>query len=920
MKNFIIKQLCILCLGVLTASAQAPSTWTHPGSLNSKAELDFVKAKIKAKAQPWTAAFNQLNQLATGYYGTAAPDINGGNGTEDAVRSDAKKAYANALAWYFTDNPANAETAIKILNTWAKTVTVAYKFAGVDQGSQQQLDCGWISSIMGPAAEIMLGYSVANGGGWALTDIAAVRNMFTTKFYPGLNNMSYWNANNDLVQIEGMMDLAIFCEDPQEFNMAVARLALRNPSYFYLESDNLASRTYGGNTFKTSWMNVQIFKDGVEQETCRDNNHHTQFALSSAMHICEAAWHQGLDLFDDATSNNTKRYIATVELMAQQLVTKGMQGICGAGQDLTLNGGENNGPKGDPAGLYDIMEIAYNHYHHRKHIDLPWTKQLLPIVRNNPAQNNSISANDWNILYETLTHADVDSIDVVAQIVKVSPQPLPVPLNGTAQASAVVGPTGASPQVTWTSRDKTIITVDANGIVSGVAIGSTYVVASTPNGKKDSTKCIVSNIAVKGISFNPSTLSIPQGTTSQLLPIFDPINVSNKLADWNSSNKTVAIVSNTGLVTALKEGTTIITAISVDGSFSASVTVTVTPNPRLISVAKTTVAPIIDGAVDESMWILNKTIAKAVVGTQNNTSETFGALWDDTYLYIGVKVMDATITVNNAAAYNNDAVELYFDMNNSGGVYDASDRHWTYVVNGTTIAESGNQILGVKFATKTIVGGYTMEFAIPWTNFTITPSTTPIYGFDIAVDDADGGTRINQNVWMGDANDWSDLSNVGDLQLVGPVVPAITQNIQLVPGWNLISTNVSPADSSIATLFNGLDVQEIKTTDGYWRKGQNPAFNSLQALTAGQAYLINMNIAGKLSVSGTALSTVNYQFATGTGWHYIGCPYQSNTLLSTIFTNTNTATTVKNFDGFWTPNGINSITNLEPGKGYFLKR
>jgi len=56
-----------------------------------------------------------------------------------------------------------------------------------------------------------------------------------------------------------------------------------------------------------------------------------------------------------------------------------------------------------------------------------------------------------------------------------------------------------------------------------------------------------------------------------------------------------------------------------------------------------------------------------------------------------------------------------------------------------------------------------------------------------------------------------------------------------------------------------------------------------------------------------------------TGWNLVGCPYQVSTTLSSLFNATNTQS-VKNFDGFWIPNGTtNSILTLDPGKGYFVK-
>ncbi|MCM4079621.1 hypothetical protein [Paractinoplanes hotanensis] len=38
----------------------APATFTHPGVLVSRGQLDFVKTRISEDAQPWTAACNQM--------------------------------------------------------------------------------------------------------------------------------------------------------------------------------------------------------------------------------------------------------------------------------------------------------------------------------------------------------------------------------------------------------------------------------------------------------------------------------------------------------------------------------------------------------------------------------------------------------------------------------------------------------------------------------------------------------------------------------------------------------------------------------------------------------------------------------------------------------------------------------------------
>jgi len=150
--------------------------------------------------------------------------------------------------------------------------------------------------------------------------------------------------------------------------------------------------------------------------------------------------------------------------------------------------------------------------------------------------------------------------------------------------------------------------------------------------------------------------------------------------------------------------------------------------------------------------------------------------------------------------------------------------------------------------------------------------------------------------------------------------PISVQYIALVKGWNLISTNVRTTDSTITTLFNGITVLEIKTMDAFWRSGQNTIFNSLKTISTGNGYLININATGKFVVAGSPLINNNLQFTIKNGWQLIGCPYQTASPFSTYFT-TNNCSLIKNFEGFWFPSGTtNSILNIEPGKGYFLKK
>ena len=74
-------------------------------------------------------------------------------------------------------------------------------------------------------------------------------------------------------------------------------------------------------------------------------------------------------------------------------------------------------------------------------------------------------------------------------------------------------------------------------------------------------------VKVSSVTINPSTLKLTsKGQTSQLSASILPNNAENKSIVWSTSNASVATVDNNGVVTALANGNTTITATTLDGS------------------------------------------------------------------------------------------------------------------------------------------------------------------------------------------------------------------------------------------------------------------------------------------------------------------------------------------------------------------
>lgn len=82
------------------------------------------------------------------------------------------------------------------------------------------------------------------------------------------------------------------------------------------------------------------------------------------------------------------------------------------------------------------------------------------------------------------------------------------------------------------------------------------------------------SVPVSEITLSQTQLHLDPSETLALSAVVAPSNATNQTLKWTSSDETVAVVSDTGEVTALKGGSAIITATATDGSgISAACTV-----------------------------------------------------------------------------------------------------------------------------------------------------------------------------------------------------------------------------------------------------------------------------------------------------------------------------------------------------------
>lgn len=131
--------------------------------------------------------------------------------------------------------------------------------------------------------------------------------------------------------------------------------------------------------------------------------------------------------------------------------------------------------------------------------------------------------------------------------------------GATDKLTATLVPADANGTITWSTSDSSVATVSSDGTVTAVKNGTATVTAKCGD-LSAQTKVTIIN-PLKAITITGTTHSIKKGQTTQLGLTYDPADTTDSVAaTWTSSNTSVATVSKTGLVTALKDGSTTIKA------------------------------------------------------------------------------------------------------------------------------------------------------------------------------------------------------------------------------------------------------------------------------------------------------------------------------------------------------------------------
>ncbi|MCF7911157.1 MAG: tandem-95 repeat protein [Candidatus Cloacimonetes bacterium] len=155
----------------------------------------------------------------------------------------------------------------------------------------------------------------------------------------------------------------------------------------------------------------------------------------------------------------------------------------------------------------------------------------------------------------------------------------------------------------------------------------------------------------------------------------------------------------------------------------------------------------------------------------------------------------------------------------------------------------------------------------------------------------------------------------------------VTQILNLSGGWNLISLYVRPTDMSVEAVFAPIMENLLKVKDIYssYDPSLPAAYNTLHTLEDGAGYYVKVNGVSELDVTGAILDPLQTPIDLSGGWNLVAYVNQNAMDVETAFAELiDGGTLLKVKDIFSSydpslPSAYNTLVNLEPGKGYYVR-
>ena len=195
-------------------------------------------------------------------------------------------------------------------------------------------------------------------------------------------------------------------------------------------------------------------------------------------------------------------------------------------------------------------------------------------------------------IFSEVVHINVEKVEFVDKTENPLEDTLPLSVGQTYQLFHKVYPVLATNKnVTYTSSDENICTVDSNGLITTGDIEGqvTIVIKTEERGLTDRLTVVVSKTKIESVSILDSTgndienIQMSVGETIELDCQILPLATQNKKVSWSSSDENIVFVDSIfGTIVARAPGSAVITVTTNDGGLTDTLIVTVDDNkPKL---------------------------------------------------------------------------------------------------------------------------------------------------------------------------------------------------------------------------------------------------------------------------------------------------------------------------------------------------
>jgi uncharacterized protein YjdB len=223
-------------------------------------------------------------------------------------------------------------------------------------------------------------------------------------------------------------------------------------------------------------------------------------------------------------------------------------------------------------------------------------------------------------------------------------------------AGAVVYPSNATNSaINYLSRNDAFVSY-VDGVVTAVAAGNTYILASAADVSDSVYVMVTDSVNVTGVSVSPESETLNPDQVVQLVVTVEPDDATDPSVVFTSGDESVATVDETGLVTAVGPGSTIITVTTNDGGMTATMDISVNRAVTGVSLDVESASIDVDGTLQLTATIEPDDATDKSVTWSSSDDDI--ATVDDNGLVTAVSAGTAKITVITHSGFRTATAEI----------------------------------------------------------------------------------------------------------------------------------------------------------------------------------------------------------------------------------------------------------------------